>query len=301
MGDSIDHMISDNKNVLPEFLEALFGQEDVLAEIVPVGIFNRPSKDEIERYEYIESLNKRIYYTNRTSVYDGLPERIFHQSKKTEGQESATENAKEQFKRTRQEEANARDFFNPFDRLLQDLRIEISRYNYSQISAGKNNFLSELFDILWEEYAEILTVPQKIIFMRLVANRQHILGHMPSITAYLSLFTGEEVSIEDSIKTVQLKTSTEFIKHRLGVDFALGSGFEELSKTYEVRIGPIEINKIELFLQGRNMDRAIRFLLSSVMPLECIYTYVFKVKPAVDRIRMYPDNKGIRLGYSSIL
>lgn len=295
--NNLENIVLDNPNLLPEFLEALFEQNEVVAEIIPIGIFNRPSTNEIERYDYIDTLKKRIYYSNRTSIYDGLPKRLFHHTMKPPSGGDVAEDSKEHFKRTREEESQARDFFSPVDRIIQDLKIDISRCTYGNIADGKNNFLCLLFDALWSEYSTVLTQHQKIIYMAMIARRQYILGNVTAISSYLALLTGEIVTVRQEIREVNVSKPLAQHKYRLGLDFALGIGFTQREIGHDFILGPIKSNKMDRFLDGTAMDQAIRFVLSSVMPIESNYTYRFHVKKETNSFKL----STARIGYNTTI
>ncbi|MEP7267409.1 MAG: hypothetical protein ABI844_07245 [Saprospiraceae bacterium] len=301
MDDLIENIILKNDNILPEFIEALCTQDDFNGEIIPMGIFNRSYKSEIDRYEYIESEHKRYYFTNRTSIYDGLPERLFHQNKISSEGSIVHEDPRDLFIRHRQEETYARDFFYPIDRLLQDLRIQLSRYTFNSVTDNKNNLLCILFDALWDEYEEIVSPHQKLIYMLMITHRAYVLGNATAIQAYLQLFTGEDISVRILSKPSPLKDAITKATYRLGLDFSVGNTYQEMIPFFDVVIGPIQKADTPKFLSGSRMDMAIQFFLRSIMPLESFYSYSFIVRHEPNAFTLSETQTGARLNFTTNL
>lgn len=292
MNGALQHIEFKNKNLLPEFIDALYDQEGITTEIIPLGLFNRLNKFEIEDYDWVDAINRRYYFSNRPSIYDGLPKHLFHSEYKGSGN-STVEDANQTFKQTREEERAAREFFYPIDRLLQDVRLFLAKYNCRRLADHKDNYLCLLFDTLWSENKEILTAHQKIIFMTLVAHRPKVMGNLDAIKAYLELFTGENISYLLTTKSIKTYTKNLNRNYRLGINFTLGAEMYENMKSVSFKISPITVSKIDRFLTETNMHKAIRFLLSAVMPIEADYNFDFTVN--TDDSSFALNN---RLGYS---
>lgn len=298
MPENVEYLVSQDADFLPEFLQARVYDPSVYigeqAEIIPLGIFNRGCKSGIDHYYLDEKEGMRYYYSNRASLYDTLPERLFHQSS---GQRKETEDdVHQRFRQRREEEKVARDFFYPMDRMLQDtfLSLGICRHH----SLSENRLLCFLFDTLWEEYAPILNDSQKIIYMTAVAYRQYLQGKVSAIASHLGLFTGEEIKIEEKSAFMQFHGRPEVRGgQRLGINFILDSRFSENVPVCRFIIGPIHPEKSNIFLSGSPMDSSIKLFLDSMMPMESVYSFEYKFITTPGLFRLGHSKAIPRLGY----
>ncbi|MEZ5198056.1 MAG: hypothetical protein R2764_17205 [Bacteroidales bacterium] len=139
---SIKMMLSDIKSeiIIADLIERGYPLEKVLVRYE--GLFKRNFAKDVTDV-YLDVMNDvLVFHISRDSLYDILPQNMFHESKQLGNIE--LEERKKRFEAIRQEEENARRFFLPFDNELFYQKVECETA-YRSFLVDPGSFFQKLF------------------------------------------------------------------------------------------------------------------------------------------------------------
>jgi hypothetical protein len=223
------------------------------------GVKNDFSKQDLMEYLYI--------HTNRNSVYDTIPENIFHQPFNT-AKKKSQEDIISEIRRHREEEFYARKYFQPFEMAVDQLLIDAQLY---ERKFDKKNFHSNLKDILsgYWSVLKLLTLKQAVFFIKIIPVFHQITTDLGLAGKLMEVILEVPVKIESGglseIKTnisLKVKQGT----WRLGVNSVLGNTFKDGYRDINIIIGPTYPEKIKLFSKDSDSNLILEQLMTMMLP-----------------------------------
>lgn len=230
------------------------GVDPEYVKIVRDKAFQRNWTKDIEdvEIEYSQSLfrDRIIVRTNRTGLYDILPENIFHKSTARKFNRDK-EDVIEEIKRQRREEFYARKFFQLFESVIDDASIQAYLYETKFDKKISNSNFTNVFIAYWP-ILELLDRAQGIIFLHTIPHLHKIRTQLKEIAQAMSLILNVNVEIEQLNQSQKIPNSniTEGIGNfRLGVDWIVGESFNDGEVDLKLKIGPIPVNDMMDYLE----------------------------------------------------
>ena len=220
-------------------------------------IVNTFSKQDLMEYLYI--------YTNRNSIYDSIPENIFHQpfatAKKTQ------EDIINEIRRHRDEEFYARRYFQPFEIAVDQLLIDAQLY---ERKFDKKNFHSNLKDVLagYWPILKLLSLKQAVFFIKIIPVIHKLPSNFSLTEKLLEIILEVPVKVEHGqVSVIEPKTSYKTPRRwRLGIDTISGKTFKDGYRDIEITIGPANPEHIRQFMKGFRDELILQQLIVMMLP-----------------------------------
>lgn len=233
-------------------------------------------------------------YTNRESIYDILPEGLFHQPI-NKSKSKQKDDILDEIKHHRQEEFFARKFFQLFeveaDRALTD--IYLWELGFDKKISNKNfiNIFLPYWPIL-----KYFDSRQAIIFIYVISILHKVRNNHSEVEDIISI-----------ILDVPVKISPTKIPHKdvdpdsynsqigiagLGVDFVLGDIFDDGIDDLKVTIGPISAKKMEYFMPPNEGTLILDKLCDLLLTADSFVVKDFKISPE-DSVFILSEEKAV--------
>lgn len=261
---SIKTMLSDIKSeiIIADLIERGYPLGKIL--VRNEGLFKRNFTKDVTDV-YLDVMNDvLVFHVSRDSLYDILPQNMFHESKQLGNVES--EERKKRFEAIKKEEENARKFFLPFDNELFYQKVECeSAYRSFLVDPG--NFFQKLFlfdDIGRPKYT------RKLVTYALYNNR--FVGNIELTAACLSDLIGEEVRAvsfqnNEKLSSNNISPDDDYV---LGESSICGEQVSELGLQWEFTIILNDDNNILDFVDIKHgkMNQLLKIFYEYFIPYE---------------------------------
>ena len=210
----------------------------------PNGGFGRAAEQDIERFHPPGALewsqNKAVVELNRTSLYDLLPEGLFHEVRRTRPF-VGVEEIVEEVKHNNAIEGSARLFFLPFDEELMraHLLVELNERRLTaelikdRTGKGVKDFWDPPTEFNGDELGKLLMI---------LPYCHKITGDLPAMEKAVGVILGIPVRIAHRFKphTQETKLATLPMENtHLGVDTVLSGNITSHERVLVVSLGPI--------------------------------------------------------------
>lgn len=279
-------IISDNQFIIQK--ESQFSRtyrRDILE--VDIKDFN------LDKKEYLN------FTLSRDSLYDLLPEGVFHQSK-NEYPDKGVNKMINEYQTQKKEQKAARVFFQPFENEFFAYGVSLEDFETNFLSELNNPSVSELFYEFWGISKEI---PHRLAskLIHFLPYTYQIVGNISLATELLSFFLDEKVSIinKGSQQYSDEKLAISLGEAQLGIDFISGMEYDDYSLHLEVQIGPLKNSSfLDYILDGKIKNF-----------LDLYYDYFFPMETDLQTNILIPNdqqnfeftNKNTILGYNTII
>jgi len=228
--------------------ELLQGNEVVEDEITISnhGQFSRAYRSDVlgaeiqdDNYDKQEYLNMQL---SRDSMYDALPEGFVHSLSENNADKSVKQMIREH-KHQKKQEAEARNFFTPFENEIFHYRTKIESVERDFLYKLNGSKPLEFFYDFWglsHIYPAVLVSK----FIQLLPYAFKIVGDIDLACRCLESIIEEKVSFTATTSKEYSDEGQEIRlgENRLGVDFISGNNYMDYSMNLTIEIGPI-INK----------------------------------------------------------
>jgi hypothetical protein len=239
--------------------------------LIRKGSFKRGFSKDIEEVSLQFSTNDLSDYlhikTNRESIYDILPEGIFHRTVNRKLNPDK-EDMVDEIKVHREEEFFARKFFQPFEVELDNLLIDMALFEAKFDKRIGNPAYVEIFLFYWS-VIKLLKREQAVLFLHTIPIIHKIRNSYTDTAEALSLILDVPVHIENVILAVKEASNyfeSELGKSKLGIDLILGDTFNDGVYDIKIRIGPMSALRMKDFLKGELADRILCELCRLFLP-----------------------------------
>ena len=204
-----------DKEILRKFRESILDLEsDYTAEAIVAGLVHhgipddqiiiasqntakRPCRKDVSGFhtEFVEYDDKEYLFihANRDSIYDSLPENLFHQEKR--GNAVNKYEIIEQIRLQKKEEADARKFFLPLEYEYHKVRQLLYNLEEDFEKNTDNTKLIAVFSVYWP-ILKRLEKRQAWIFLRIIPMINAIRNHIPLVEQSMGLILNTVVKIE---------------------------------------------------------------------------------------------------------
>ena len=239
----------------------------------------------------------------RESIYDYLPEGLFHQASLGVNHRNI-EKVVNEIKRQKDVEDNARKFFQPFELEFFNTEVLALIKETEFDIADQSNTIIDVVSELWPLLKQVDPETAKIFFYILPFLHQ-VRGNTKWISHFLSAFNNVPVSIgfhpnqidqqDDAEKSTILGTA------RLGITLIPNGKHMDGERNWVVNIGPIPYNKIYRYVAGHPFRELLQNIYDYLMPVT-VKVFENFVTESNENSFVLGDNKNTsRLGYSTFI
>ncbi len=246
---------------------------------------------------------------NRSGIYDGLPEGLFHQTKRSKPFRSIEE-IKDEFRANEEIEKNARKFFWPLDHELSWARVLIE-LNERRLTTDLLDDRSGRGVLRFWDPPEFFSEDEKGDLLMLLPLCYRLVGNLKLTAQAMEEVLQVKIDLEMRIIARSLEprhntASTDdaegaLASMQLGVDSLLTGHAETLEQALLVRLGPMDAQLANTFAPGqvgrKKLDHLLCLLIRADQPVEV----ELSVKPAPAGARLATERGYCRLGVTSIL
>ena len=226
-------------------------------------IENEFSSHDLTDYLYI--------YSNKHSIYDSLPEGIFHQPYNT-AQKRTKEDIVKEIRRHRDEEFFARRYFKPFEIILDQALVDAQIYERKFDKKNINPNLSDIFSRYWP-VLKLLSVKQAVLFTKLIPLLPNISNNFDVMGQLMGIILDVPVKIYHGKKTdtkiENLPDEVSLGNCRLKETTILGNRFEDGYRDINVKVGPLSSAQMKSFEKNTTNDLILKGLTDMMLPCDC--------------------------------
>lgn len=238
---------------------------------------------------------------SRDSIYDTLPEKIFHHTK-NEKQNKGVQTMLQEYKERKQQEKAARTFFSPLENEFFKLGVEIESFEQTNFRELIANEISSLFYELWDVSKDF---PIFLIskFIRLLPYSYKIVGNIPLTVKILSELLEEDIHIKEKEFATYTDEAQGFCLGEdvyLGVDMIIGTDYEDYTKHLILEIGPLKHSPLTDYIQGGNKEKFITMFCEHFFPLEVEVHHSILLSEEKSQFELKENNDPI-LGYNTCI
>ncbi|WP_313376261.1 hypothetical protein [Chishuiella sp.] len=239
----------------------------------------------------------------RESIYDYLPEGLFHQPSLGISNTNI-EKIVAEIKKQKVIEENARKFFQPFEleffntgilALLKETEFDISHKFESVIE-----IISEFWPLLKQVDSETAK-----IFFYILPFLHEVRGNAKWISDFLSAFNNVPVCISFSANEIDeqddLEKNTVLGTAKLGITLIPNGKHHDGERNWVVNIGPIPYNKIYRYVEGHPFRKLLQNIYDYLMPISVKIFENFITQRNENSFVLGDNKNNSRLGYSTFI
>lgn len=247
------------------------------------GSFKKSYSNDIESVGESRSDNRTITIAvNRDGIYDRVPEGLFHQTRG--GGNTATLNAMVgEYKRYREEERQARKFFQPVEQELFRYAV-LAEENERKIRFGiLNGNVGKAFYEFWNIDSRLPAAPASVLVLIMPWIRQ-IKGNMQLTAKALAMTLDKEVKAELQIVEQQPAQDHSFTlgnNASLSVDTVCGNQFNEPYEQWVFTISGLTIEEIDQYTFGHSYGKFLERFEELFIPLSVTAKFEYHYDRAV--------------------
>lgn len=233
---------------------------------------------------------------NRDSIYDRLPEGLFHQPRAHGSATAAVQQMVGEYKRFREEEKAARRFFQPLEQEMFRYAVFVEQEEQEMLWALLSGNMSSGFAKFWN-LEEDLPAEATSALVRLMPWAYRIKGDKELCAKALEMLLDRPVSVVDRIIREHFKDDDTFLlgDNELGTNTVTGSSVEEPALSWVFTIGEMSGQEIAAFVGDKPYARLLQQFVDIFIPLEIDATFEYEVEGSNEEIAERI------LGYSFIL
>lgn len=206
---------------------------------------------------------------NRKSIYDELPEGIFHRNIYYKDKHSKGE-VLDEIRIHREEEYFVRRFFKPFeiviDQMLVNFQHKERRFDKMNVHEDYIGIFAGTWPVL-----NLLPLKQAVMFIKMLPFLENITNSLDKISQIMSILLDVPVSVKRGSKSHTV-VSEELIpglgECMLGETMILGNSFDDGYYRILVEIGPISAKRVEFFIEGSRGQSILKILNGMLLPAD---------------------------------
>ncbi len=236
------------------------------------GGFKRAYRKDIEKTHLADQNNykveREIIELNRTGIYDGFPELLFHKSKKAKQFKSIKE-LKEDHQYNNEIEESTRRFFWPLDHYLVKMKCHIYAHETGKNPADRRS-ASKSLQRFWG-IPSLFEKWQVATLCNVMPYAKEISMNIEWMQQTFNLILGINVSIKKILKSVEypLKKGGRIMGNTyLGNNTTIGSTLKITKYHIDIELGPIDKLTANSFTKAEKNSKALDFLIETFVPLD---------------------------------
>lgn len=279
--------------------------EDASIFLKRVGINDRPYLKDVKRiYSAPVELQEvaTIIETYRESIYDYLPEALFHPPSLGVPVQNV-DSAVKQIRRQKKIEEDARKFFQPFE--LEFFYTEVSALlKEAEFDTNDpSNALVATLGQLWPLLEKVDFDTAKTLFA-ILPSVHEIRGNRELIERFISAFVNAETTISFVPNTIDESDDAEGLARlgqtKLGLTLIPNGKHQDGLRNWQINIGPLGYGEIVKFLDGHPFRKLLEEVYDYLMPLSVKITTRILTERQEEAFSLN-DSSASRLGYSTFI
>jgi hypothetical protein len=244
----------------------------------PLGAFKKSYRPDIDIAPESQLENESVgIVVNRDGLYDKLPEGLFHQTRGS-GRTAGISEMVGEFRRFREEEKNARKFFQPLEQ-------EFFRYGSFVEQQERNLLLGMLGGKLNTTLQEFwglesgLPAAAASVLVRILPWAARIKGDLELTARALGLMLGMQVQPAERFVINQQGSGIAPMlgDTELGVSMVTGPGFSERSVVWEFTIQDIPPAELSAFLPKNEYGKFLSKFTELLIPVEIDEVFIYEL------------------------
>lgn len=265
--------------------------------------FSKDIHDAHSEYSHYDLKDYLYLYVNRRSIYDTLPEGIFHKNLH-QSDKLSKEQILDEIRVHRDEEFYARRFFKPFEIALDHMLVSFQNKERRIDEMNVHPDFVSIFSDQWP-VLKLLPVHLAIMLIRMLAYIEQITVSPSKIGECMSMLTGVPVRLLKGGKSV-VETDPGMMPKLgeclLGDNMVLGNRFADGTYRMLLEIGPLPAKKMETLLDNTTDSQILNALTELFLPAdkEIEVRYVIQQEDALFKLGT-PTEQGAYLGISTYL
>jgi len=276
-------------------------------QIVREGYARRGFSKEIEAVEMKYSLHNQMnalrIKINRESMYDMLPQGLFHQPLFRGKPNKGMEDILQEMAYHRREEFFARKFFHAFELIADESVTEAFLFNiklHKKIS--RPDFLN-LFLPYWPMINR-LSPERANLFLYIIPILHQIHDQREETEKSLSVILDAPVKIENMTLPAKIAERSFFSTlgvSRLNDSFVLGHSFDDGQSDLKLTVGPVSSRRMIDFIEGGKDYELLEILCDLFLPASAFVFKEFKILPEDSIFVLSSENAVTFLGLNSFI
>lgn len=269
------------------------------------GQQKRAKSKDIDRVEVVHKKHSRTQLEltlNRDSIYDTLPEGVFHQPS-DDLQTGSVSEMVDEYRRQQQEEEEARKFFAPFENELFFQKSLIESEEFQQLfQIQQSRLSSEVLKTLGID----TNLPRAFTarLLRILPYSSHIAGDKKRTEKIFSLLLKNKVSLKSNHFTMTYRNgpSASVGESTLGTDTTVGNQVIPDYFGTKLIVGPISKNELLLYKNDGWKKNALQTIINFFIPVEWELVVEFNIQKEETKSFFLNDlQSDARLGYTTTL
>ncbi len=208
-----------------------------------------------------------VIETNRESIYNYLPEGVFHPP--TLGsQYNETADIIEQMRKQKKAEQDARQFFVPFEMEAGYAELAMLDYENQLDDIGNNDELLHILTDLWPMLGELDAASAKV-FLHLLPFFSAAKGNRRWFEKCMAAFLGVPVTVEFAANKVEEPDNVAQVQlghAQLGISTLLCGPHADGNQNWQINIGPVPAQDICRFLPGSHLNHLLQTMYEYCLP-----------------------------------
>lgn len=275
--------------------------------IKKVGINDRPYLKDIKNiYSTYYGLDNEtiIMETYRESIYDYLPEGLFHPPSLGTASKRGVESVVKEIRKQKEVEENARNFFQPFEQeffytevsaLLKETEFDI---------ADQSDTLIKIFKEMWPLLGKVDIETAKIFFY-ILPFLHEVRGNKRWIERFLTAFLNIPVAIDFVPNKIDKNDDemgiTALGSAKLGITLIPNGKHLDGERNWQITIGPIPYDAIHKYVDGTAFRELLQNIYDYLMPITVKIEEKFMTEKKEDSFIINSKANTNRLGYSTYI
>lgn len=263
------------------------------------------TKDVYHTYEDISQYNLdkfTILQSFRQSIYEAIPENVFHPPT-LGGLGRSQDEIVEEIRKQRKKEGEARTFFKPFEQEAPYLEMQALMLELMYEKKGTYDTLYRLFEQGWPVISQ-LPYNTALCFIYILPILHEVRGNREWTEKCLAFLTGFPVSIRENYVSGRIETAQEGFtmgNTTLGVSSTFGGVQYDGMFGWDIHIGPVPEASTLSVLPQSGFSQLLDILAEHFVPANIFVNYFIQPEP-VPQTLLQPDAASSgRLGYTFFL
>ncbi len=286
-----------------EFIASSWLENDPAAQILfrPLGNFKRRSHRDIEDTRELEigNFKGQVIASNRSGIYDHLPEQLFHLP--SSANLNTLKKKVDEIRLQREKEQKSRLFFLPLEQEFFLNRVSLARLEQCAWELGPDSGLLDELKAFWQAPASLDegVFVQLLPFLPLVAENRGNLGKAAEIMS-IALRLPVEIREIFGLK-YHYKSDASMGDALLGADTSLGGELDTYLPQIDVDIEVPDAATLAKYLHNENFDSLVTWLLGWFIPVEYDFAVSLKLPAEASACMIASgDDFSVPLGYATL-
>jgi len=215
---------------------------------------------------------------NRDSIYDRLPEGLFHQPRSLGAAKAGVSQMVAEYKRFRDEEKAARRFFQPIEQELMRYAVFVEQEEQEMLWGLLSGNLGSGFARFWNLHEDIPAAASSVL-VRLMPWAYQIKGNKELCAKALEMMLDKPVSVKAGRVQQHYKDDDTFLlgTGELGTDTVTGSSFEEAGISWIFTIKEVAAAEMATFVGAAPYAKLLQQFIDIFIPLEIDATFEYEM------------------------